>query len=115
MLNTLPVEITFVDNEDTFRYFSGTKDRAFARARASIGRKVQQCHPQKSLDKVNGIIADFRVKKKDSEHFWIHLGDKFLHISYFAVRDAGGEYLGTLETIQDIAPLQGVSGEKRMP
>jgi DUF438 domain-containing protein len=115
MLNTLPVEITFVDNEDTFRYFSGTKDRAFARARASIGRKVQQCHPQKSLDKVNGIIADFRAKKKDSEHFWIHLGDKFLHISYFAVRDAGGEYLGTLETIQDIAPLQGVSGEKRMP
>lgn len=114
MLNTLPLEITFVDKDDVFRYFSGTKDRAFARARASIGRKVQQCHPQKSLDKVNGIIADFRAGRKDSEHFWIHLGEKYLHISYFAVRDAEGEYLGTLETIQDIAPLQQISGDKRM-
>jgi DUF438 domain-containing protein len=114
IFNTLPIEVTFVDKDDIFRYFSGTKDRAFARARASIGRKVQQCHPSKSLDMVNGILSDFKAGRKDTETFWIHLGDKYLLISYFAVRDADGEYLGTLETIQDIAPIQKISGDKRL-
>ncbi|MGE5486125.1 MAG: DUF438 domain-containing protein [Ignavibacteriales bacterium] len=114
VLNTLPVDITFVDADDTFRYFSGTQDRAFARSRASLGRKVQQCHPAKSLPLVNAVLEDLKSGRKNSEHFWIHLGDKFLYISYFAVRNDRGEYLGTLETIQDIAPLQGIQGEKRL-
>lgn len=114
ILNTLPLDITFVDANDEFTYFSGTKDRAFARSRASLGRKVQQCHPAKSLSLVNGVLDDLKSGRKDSEHFWIHLGDAYLHISYFAVRNDKGEYLGTLETIQDIAPLQRIEGEKRL-
>ncbi|MGB9866973.1 MAG: DUF438 domain-containing protein [Bacillota bacterium] len=114
LLNTLPVEITFVDRNDVFKYFSGTQDRAFARARSSLGRKVQQCHPAKSLPLVNRVLEELKSGKKDSEHFWIKSGEKYLYISYFAVRNQDGEYLGVLETVQDIAPLQQIRGEKRL-
>jgi hypothetical protein len=114
VLNTLPLDITFVDADDEFKYFSGTQDRAFARSRASLGRKVEQCHPAKSLPLVNAVLGDLKAGRKDSEQFWIRLGEKYLLISYFAVRNAAGEYLGTLETIQDIAPLQRIEGEKRL-
>lgn len=114
LLNALPVDLTFVDRDDTFRYYSETRGRIFVRTTASIGRKVQQCHPAQSLDKVNALIDDFRHGRRDAEHFWIHLGDKYVYISYYAVRSEKGEYLGTVEVTQDIAPLQHISGEKRL-
>jgi DUF438 domain-containing protein len=114
LLNALPVDITFVDRDDAVAYFSQSQDRIFPRAKAVIGRKVQQCHPQKSVHVVNQILEDFRNKKRDSAEFHIHLGEKYVYIRYFAVRDRTGEYLGCLEVTQDIAPLQKISGDKRL-
>lgn len=114
ILNSLPVDITFVNKDDTFTYFNEARERAFNRNRASLGRQVQRCHPQRSVHMVNQILDDFRSGRKDSEHFWIHMGDKYVYISYFAVRNEKGEYLGCLETTQDIAPLQEIKGEKRL-
>lgn len=114
MLNTLPVDITFVDKEDTVRYFSQPKERLFPRAKAIIGRKVQQCHPGHSVDKVNRILSDFRSGKRDSAEFWINLGERKVYIRYFAVRDKAGRYLGTLEVTQDIAEIKKIEGEKRL-
>lgn len=114
LLNTLPVDITFVDKNDSVKYFSQTKDRIFVRTKAVIGRKVQQCHPQKSLHVVNQIIEDFRSGKKDSAEFWINLNDRLIYIRYFAVRDKNGNYLGTLEVTQDITNIKKIEGEKRL-
>ncbi|MBC7321269.1 DUF438 domain-containing protein [bacterium] len=114
LLNTLPVDITFVDKNDSVKYFSQTKDRIFVRTKAVIGRKVQQCHPQKSLHIVNQIIEDFRSGKRDSAEFWINLNDRLIYIRYFAVRDKNGNYLGTLEVTQDITDIKKIEGEKRL-
>ena len=114
VLNTLPVDITFVDKDDTVRYFSQSKDRIFARTKAVIGRKVQQCHPQKSVHLVNQILSDFKAGKRDSAEFWIDLKGRKIYIRYFAVRNKAGKYLGTLEVTQDITDIKKIEGEKRL-
>jgi len=114
MLNSMPVDITFVDKNDVVKYFSQGKDRIFARTKAVIGRSVQNCHPPASVHVVEKIVEDFKSGKKDHEDFWIKRGDKFVLIRYFAVRNEDGEYLGTLEFTQDIAPIKALEGEKRL-
>lgn len=114
MLRNLPVDITFVDEDDTVRYYSQTRERIFERTPAIIGRKVQNCHPPQSLDRVQQIIDDFRAGRRDAAGFWIPFGPKFVSIQYFALRDEHGAYKGTLEVTQDIAPLRALQGEKRL-
>lgn len=114
ILSHLPIDITFVDDKDTVRFFNQTRERIFPRTKAIIGRKVQKCHPQKSVEIVDRILNEFRTGKRDSAKFWIHLGDKYVLIQYFAVRGKGNEYLGCLEVTQDIAPLKKIEGEKRL-
>jgi PAS domain S-box-containing protein len=114
ILNTLPVDITFVDKEDTVRYFSQSKERIFPRAKAVIGRKVQQCHPQKSVDVVIQILDDFRNGRRDAAEFWIQLKERLILIRYFAIRSKENEYLGCLEVTQDITDLKKIEGEKRL-
>lgn len=114
MLNTLPVDITFVDKNDIVKYFSQGKERIFTRTKAVIGRTVHNCHPPGSVHIVEKIVEDFRTGKKDHEDFWIKRGDKYVLIRYFAVRNKDGEYLGTLEFTQDIAPIKAIEGEKRL-
>jgi len=114
LLDTLPIDITFVGADDTVRYFSQGSERVFPRTKAIIGRNVKNCHPPASVHIVEGIINDFKSGKKDHEDFWIKLGDKFVYIRYFAVRDDAGKYLGVLEVTQDIKPIQAIEGEKRL-
>jgi hypothetical protein len=114
LLNTLPVDITFVDKEDTVQYFSQTKERIFPRAKAVIGRKVQQCHPQKSIHIVNQILEDFKNNKRDVAEFWINLNNRLIYIRYFPVRNKDGGYLGCLEVTQDITDIKKIEGEKRL-
>jgi hypothetical protein len=114
VLNALPVEISFVDENDTVRYFNKNGDRIFPRPPAVIGRKVQDCHPKKSLHKVSQILDDFKNNKRSSAEFWIDLKGRKMYIRYFAVRDKSGKYLGCLEASQDITDIQKIKGEKRL-
>jgi DUF438 domain-containing protein len=114
MLNTLPFDITFVDKNDTVKYFSEGPDRIFARSKAIIGRKVTNCHPPASVRIVEKIVEDLKNGKKDHEDFWIKMGSRYVYIRYFAVRSQQGEYLGTMEVTQDIAPITALEGEKRL-
>ncbi|RMD88655.1 MAG: DUF438 domain-containing protein [Calditrichaeota bacterium] len=114
VFKTLPVDLTFVDAEDTVRYFSPGKERIFDRSRAILGRKVQYCHPPKSVHIVNQILKDFKEGKQDKARFWINLGGRFIHIAYYAVRNDGGDYLGTLEVTQDLTELRKLEGERRL-
>ena len=113
-LNTLPLDITFVDKDDTVKYFSQGADRIFPRTKSVIGRKVVNCHPPASIHIVEGILADFKSGKKTHEDFWINMHGKIAYIRYFAVHGENGEFLGTLEVTQDIAPIQALKGEKRL-
>jgi len=114
MLDTLPIDITFVDKDDRVKYFSQSKDRIFTRTKAIIGRKVSNCHPPASVHIVEQLVEDFKTGKKDHEDFWIKMGDKYVYIRYFAVRNQSGEYMGTVEVTQDIKPIQEIKGEKRL-
>ncbi len=114
MLDALPVDITFVDKDDTVKYFSQGSERIFPRTKAIIGRKVINCHPPASMHVVEKILEDFKAGKKSHEDFWLSVGGKFILIRYYAVRSPQGEYLGTLEVTQDIGPIQTISGEKRL-
>ena len=114
LLNTLPVDVTFVDANDTVQYFNKPEKRFFVRTKAVIGRKVAMCHPQKSLHIVGRIVESFKTGKKNSAEFWITMNGRFLLIRFFAVRDDSGKYLGAIEVVQDLTDLKKLEGEKRL-
>ncbi|MFH1102859.1 MAG: PAS domain-containing protein [Pseudomonadota bacterium] len=116
IMEALPFEVTFVDAKDTVAYFNRLdKSKIFPRTRSVIGRKVEKCHPEKSVDKVLQIVQGFKNKTMDSAEFWINFrGDKVL-IRYFPVYNEKKEYIGVLEVTQSIGRIQTLEGEKRLP
>ena len=115
MLNSLPIELSFVGADDTVRYFSHEHGaKIFGRTRGAIGTKVENCHPPKSLHMVKQILADFKAGTRDVAEFWIDLGPRKVHIRYWPVRDAAGTYLGCMETVQDVTAIQKLTGQKRL-
>ena len=114
MLEHLPVDITYVDENDIVRYFSGEKHRIFPRSKAIIGREVQNCHPPDSVEVVERILQAFRNREKDHADFWINMRGRFIHIRYFALYDAAGIYRGTIEVSQDVTGIRALEGERRL-
>ena len=114
MLTHLPVDVTYVDENDEVRYFTQGQHRIFDRSAAIIGRAVTKCHPPQSVHKVQIILEDFRSGKRDVAEFWIQMGEAFIHIRYFALRNAAGEYKGCIEVSQEISHLRSLEGEKRL-
>jgi hypothetical protein len=115
ILNTLPVELSFIDHEDRVRYFSHEHgEKIFARTRGAIGTAVQNCHPPKSLHLVERILADFKAGRRELAEFWIEMGGRMVHIRYWPVRGEDGRYLGTLETVQDVTGIRALTGEQRL-
>ena len=93
---------------------TGVQTCALPISKAVIGRKVQLCHPQKSVHIVNKILETFKTSKKDVAEFWITMNDRLIHIRYFAVRDKNGKYLGTMEVTQDLTDIKKIEGQKRL-
>jgi PAS domain S-box-containing protein len=114
ILETIPVDISFVDENDLVRFWNKHETRVFKRPRGVLGKSVQSCHSEHSVDKTNQILADFKSGRRDSAEFWIDLRGMKVYIRYFAVRDARGKYLGTLEVSQDITGIEKIEGEKRL-
>jgi PAS domain S-box-containing protein len=114
ILEAIPVEISFVDENDLVKFWNKHETRIFKRPATVIGSAAQNCHPKQSVDKVNQILSDFKSGKRDSAEFWINLGERKVYIRYFAVRDKTGKYLGTLEATQDITEIKKIRGEKRL-
>ena len=114
ILEAIPIEISFVDEDDLVKFWNKHETRIFKRPVSVIGQSVQNCHPKHSVDKVNQILSDFKGGSRDSAEFWINLGEKKVYIRYFAVRNKDGRYLGTLETTQDITEIKKIEGERRL-
>jgi len=114
ILEAIPVEISFADENDLVKFWNKHETRIFKRPASVIGKSVQNCHPKQSVDKVNQLLSDFKSGRRDSAEFWINLGERKVYIRYFAVRDKTGRYLGTLEATQDITEIKRIEGEKRL-
>jgi DUF438 domain-containing protein len=114
MLKTLPVDLTFVDENDQVAYYSDTEDRIFPRSKGIIGRAVQKCHPPKSVHVVEDILKKFKSGEENVAEFWIQMDGKFIMIRYFAMRNEDGKYVGTLEVSQELSRLRGLEGERRL-
>lgn len=114
MLTCLPLDISFVDENDKVLYYSDTLERLFPRSPAVIGREVRNCHPPKSVQIVEKIIESFRKKEKDKAEFWISMNGRFVHIRYFPMYDDAGNYKGVLEVSQDVTDIRSLEGERRL-
>jgi DUF438 domain-containing protein len=114
ILRHMPVDISFVNENDEVVYYSQTEDRIFPRSPGVIGRRVQNCHPPKSVHMVEKLLDAFKKGERDVAEFWIQMKGRFIHIRYFAVRDGGGKYRGTLEVSQDVTGIRGLEGDKRL-
>lgn len=114
MLQNLPIDVSFVDEFDRVLYYSNNPERIFPRSPGIIGRNVANCHPPKSVHIVQRIVQAFRKKEKKRAEFWLELGGKFIHIRYFPVYDAQGNYRGTLEVSQDVTAIRALQGQRRL-
>ncbi len=114
ILNTLPIDITFVDKHDKVKFFTQGQHRIFDRNRAILGRDVRMCHPPHSMHIVDQILNDFKSGKESAAPFWIQMGPKFIYITYLPLRDKTGNYLGTIEFSQDLTELRALEGEQRL-
>jgi DUF438 domain-containing protein len=114
MFKVLPFDLSFIGDDDRVKFYSDPPGRIFPRSPAVVGRRVQNCHPPKSVSTVEEILRSFKSGEKDSAEFWLESRQAFIHIQYFAVRDEKGGYLGTLEVSQDATHLRSLAGEKRL-
>ena len=114
IFSNLPVDLSFVDENDEVQFYSAGPERIFPRSPGVIGRNVKNCHPPKSLHAVEEILREFRAGRKSISEFWITIQSKFLHIRYFAIRDAQGTYKGCLEVSQDVTHIRSLQGERRL-
>jgi DUF438 domain-containing protein len=114
MLKFLPVDLTYVDENDRVLFYNRGEERVFPRSAAVIGREVRFCHPPKSVGTVLKILEEFRKGVKDEAEFWINYREKKIHIRYFAIRDKENNYKGVIEVSQDITHIQKLTGEQRL-
>lgn len=114
IFNQLPLDITFVDKDNTVRYFSQGPERIFPRTKAVLGRRVEKCHPPASVHVVTKIVEDLKAGKRKSADFWIRKNGQMVYIRYLPVRSAEGEFLGVLEVTQNVTEIQKLEGEKRL-
>lgn len=113
LFRALPFDCTYVDENDTVRFYS-EGERVFPRSPAAIGRQVRNCHPPKSVHKVDEILDEFKAGTKDVAEFWIEMAGKFIHIRYFALRNTDGAYKGCLEVVQDATHVRSLQGQRRI-
>jgi DUF438 domain-containing protein len=114
LLRFMPVDITYVDENDKVIFYNRGKDRVFPRSKGIIGREVRFCHPPKSVDMVLRIVAEFKAGTKDVAEFWINFKGRMIHIRYFAIRDNENKYRGVIEMSQDVTDIQKLEGQQRL-
>ena len=110
----LPLDITYVDENDKVIFYNNGDERIFPRSPGIIGREVKFCHPPKSVDNVLKILEEFKQGSKDNAEFWINFKDSFIHIRFFAIRDKNKNYKGVMEITQNVSDIKALEGERRI-
>ncbi|WP_264559462.1 DUF438 domain-containing protein [Flavobacterium sp. N2270] len=114
LFRTIPLDITYVDENDKVIFYNRGEERVFPRSAGIIGREVKFCHPPKSVDTVLKILEEFKKGNKNEASFWINYKERLIYIRYFAVRDNDKKYRGVIEMSQDITDIKKIEGEQRL-
>jgi PAS domain S-box-containing protein len=119
LLETVPIEFSVVDENDKVLAWNKHETRIFKRPVSVVGRNVRECHPKKSLDKVEKLLEEMKKGERDKARFWVDLplggeGKQKILIEYYALRDESGDYLGCLEVTQNVTDIKTIEGEKRL-
>lgn len=114
LFKTLPIDLTFVDENDKVIFYNRGEERVFPRSAGIIGREVRFCHPPKSVSTVLEILDKFKKGEQNEASFWINYKDRLIYIRYFAVRDSSKKYKGVIEMSQDITDIKKIDGERRL-
>lgn len=114
LFRTLPLDLTYVDENDKVIFYNRGEERVFPRSAGIIGREVKFCHPPKSVDTVLKILEEFKKGAKNEASFWINYKERLIYIRYFAVRDSNKNYKGVIEMSQDITDIKKIEGEQRL-
>jgi len=114
LFRTLPLDLTYVDENDRVIFYNRGEERVFPRSAGIIGREVRFCHPPKSVDTVLKIVEAFRKGEQNEASFWFNYRDKLIYVRYFAVRDSQKKYRGVIEMSQDISETKKIEGERRL-
>jgi DUF438 domain-containing protein len=117
ILETLPFEITVLDENDRIVWWNTRRPRIFERADEILGRDVRSCHNEKSVAMIDRLLREMKAGERERARFWYNriaegLPQKLV-VDYIAIRDGGGRYIGCVETLQDVAPFRFIEGEKR--
>lgn len=110
----MPVDLSYVDENEIVRFYTDTKHRVFPRSKNVIGRDVKNCHPKKSVHIVEEIIEKFRSGEQNEAEFWINKPEIFIYIKYVAVRDEDGKFRGILEMMQDCTHIRALTGSQTL-
>jgi uncharacterized protein len=111
VFDTLPLDITFVDDADVIRYYNQSPYRVFGRRPEMLGMPVRDCHTEKGLPLLESMLAEFRSGERDMAEFWGERNGRQIYTRYFAVR-ADGRYVGCLEAVLDLTDLREIAGVK---
>jgi len=115
IFKTLPFEISFVSADNIVRFFSDkpAEEKLFMRSKPSLGKDLHVCHPKKYIPLMEQVINDFKSGAQSHARFWRqdHLG-KFICIDYYAMKNADGEFIGSLEVVQDISDVKKLEGDR---
>lgn len=113
LFSTMPAEVSFIDKDDIVRFFNNKTNRFFSRPMAALGKDMRFCHPKRVLPTVEQLLKDFKEGKQNRALFWrSDQNGCFISIEYFALRNDKGEYMGTLEIVQDITELKKLEGNR---
>ncbi|GAB4354574.1 MAG: hypothetical protein Kow0099_38720 [Candidatus Abyssubacteria bacterium] len=115
MFNALPFQMVFIDENDRIRYWNESKARLMEAQEDRLGQDVRGCHQEKSLPRLEQMLSDFKSGKKDEDEFWVEIEEMGLKAlnRFFAIRDAQGNYLGTMEYLLNFAYINGIAEEKK--
>jgi PAS domain S-box-containing protein len=119
LLETVPFEFSVIDKDDKVLAWNKHNTRIFKRPIGVVGRDVRDCHPKKSLDKVEKLLLEMKKGEREKARFWIDMplegkGMQKILIEYFALRGKSGKYIGCLEVTQNITDIKSIEGEKRL-
>lgn len=110
----LPVDLSYVDENELVKFYSDTPHRIFPRSANVIGREVKNCHPAKSVHVVEEIVEKFRSGEQNQAEFWINKPGLFIYVIYTAVRDENGKFRGVLEMMQDCTHIRELEGSRTL-
>jgi uncharacterized protein len=113
ILDALPMEFIFVDDEDRLVYANKGVKRSRPTREDIVGKKIHGCHKPESLPMLKEFITNLKTGKKDEENFWMIKPDRKILNRFLAVRDKSGKYLGTIEYLLDFKAVEELAEAKK--